>query len=470
MSDEVSDNLTLPFLQPSQAQKHVTHNEALERLDILVQLTVEALDATTPPSLPKAGEVHALGTGAREAWAGHDGELAAWVGEAWVFIVPREGWRAWSRADAILCVWDGADWVQPGLEDIESLGINATSDDTNRLSVAAAGTLLSHEGDDHRLVINKATPADTATILYQSDFSGRAEMGLSGENDFSFKVSPDGASWLDALRIDASDARVTVAAMSAESIAGAAVTQSDVDTTGGRLLKVGDFGIGAIPAPMAGDLNALTAGGLYRYDVSSGSSNSPTRSDGDGNSAHARGGVIQISGRSAEDRDRQIFISEQWPFRGELYTRARDGNDWPDDVGPEGTTDSTGWQRHWSTVNTTVDSNGFIKHASPIVRVMRDGHEEPVQPVGATWARLDVGHYTLADVEPLATRGWQRETPMDGNGNRMVVVRTDYDAQARVMTVRTHEPVWREGKLVAGACRDIPEGRWVDLRFEAAPE
>lgn len=52
MSD-TSAILGLPYLMPSQAQKHVTHNEALARLDLLVQLRVEALEAETPPRRPK---------------------------------------------------------------------------------------------------------------------------------------------------------------------------------------------------------------------------------------------------------------------------------------------------------------------------------------------------------------------------------------------------------------------------------
>ena len=52
-----SPRLGLPFLMPAQAQKHVTHNEALERLDLLVQLTVEAFEANTPPTMPLDGQV-----------------------------------------------------------------------------------------------------------------------------------------------------------------------------------------------------------------------------------------------------------------------------------------------------------------------------------------------------------------------------------------------------------------------------
>ena len=49
---DTSPNLALPYLLPAQAQKHVTHNEALQRLDAVTQLVVEAFGATTPPGSP----------------------------------------------------------------------------------------------------------------------------------------------------------------------------------------------------------------------------------------------------------------------------------------------------------------------------------------------------------------------------------------------------------------------------------
>ena len=59
MSD-ISPRLELPLLQPAQAQKHVTHNEALRILDIFVQLTVEEFEATDPPVSPVEGPVYRL--------------------------------------------------------------------------------------------------------------------------------------------------------------------------------------------------------------------------------------------------------------------------------------------------------------------------------------------------------------------------------------------------------------------------
>lgn len=202
-----SPSLALPYLQPSQAQKHVTHNEALRRLDVLVQLRVAGFDALTPPATPAPGETHALGAGAEGDWAGQDGRLACYDDGAWLFIDPQEGWRAWGLAEAGLRVFSAGSWlpVVPPMENLAGLGIGTTSDATNRLAVAADAALFSHAGSDHRLTLNKATGSDTASVLMQSNWSGRAEMGLAGDEDFHLRTSPDGSAWTTALRARSDD-------------------------------------------------------------------------------------------------------------------------------------------------------------------------------------------------------------------------------------------------------------------------
>lgn len=113
---EISARLGLPYLLPSQAQKHVTHNEALRLLDSLVQLAVEAAGAETPPGAPQDGEAWALGPAPTGDWAGQAGALAVRADGAWSFLLPQPGWRAWDRATATLCAWDGSAWapVLPG--------------------------------------------------------------------------------------------------------------------------------------------------------------------------------------------------------------------------------------------------------------------------------------------------------------------------------------------------------------------
>jgi Protein of unknown function (DUF2793) len=192
--------LDLPFIAAAQAQKHVTHNAALERLDTVVQLTVQGVGVVVPPAAPQEGEVWALGSIPVGVWAGQAHSLATRAGGGWTHVAPRPGWRAWDLADAVLRVWTGSAWTQPALPDrVPQLGINAAPDAVNRLSVAAEATLLSHAGQGHQIKVNKAAMADTASLLYQTGFSGRAEMGLAGTDDFAIKVSADGTTWHTAL-------------------------------------------------------------------------------------------------------------------------------------------------------------------------------------------------------------------------------------------------------------------------------
>lgn len=199
---QTSTLLALPYIQPAQAQKHVTHNEAIELLDLIVQLTVQDFTASTPPSSPAEGDTYALDTTPSGAWAGQAGMLASFRGNGWLFVSPRIGWQAYGVTTADMRVYDGSNWVASGVSfnNLPGVGVNATADTTNRLSVSADATLLNNAGSGHQLKLNKATSGDTASLLYQSGFSGRAEMGLAGNDDFTVKVS-DGAAWFTGLTV-----------------------------------------------------------------------------------------------------------------------------------------------------------------------------------------------------------------------------------------------------------------------------
>jgi microcystin-dependent protein len=83
---------------------------------------------------------------------------------------------------------------------------------TNRLSVSSPATLLSHAGAGHQLKLNKAAAADTASLLFQTGFSGRAELGLAGSDTFEIKVSADGAAFVTGLSIAGASGQVTLPA------------------------------------------------------------------------------------------------------------------------------------------------------------------------------------------------------------------------------------------------------------------
>lgn len=110
MADQ-SAHLALPFLAPSQAQKHVTHNEALRRLDGLVHLAVEAVAATTPPGSPVEGDRYLLGASPTGDWSGQGGDLAVYADGAWWFATPQIGWLAYDKASETLLVLKAAGWT-----------------------------------------------------------------------------------------------------------------------------------------------------------------------------------------------------------------------------------------------------------------------------------------------------------------------------------------------------------------------
>ena len=68
--------LSLPLILPAQAQKHVTHNEALVQLDLIVQLAVINRTLTTAPALPTLGDRHIVAAGATGPWVGQSGRIA----------------------------------------------------------------------------------------------------------------------------------------------------------------------------------------------------------------------------------------------------------------------------------------------------------------------------------------------------------------------------------------------------------
>lgn len=207
--------LGLPLLAAGQAQKHVTHNDALMRLDALVHLVVASRTQTVPPASPGETAAYIVPAGGTGVFAGHQDDLAIFEDGAWSFLDPRSGWQAWVSDEAEHHVWTGTEWRRS--QPVSSLGaalwgVNATADTTNRLSVSADATLFNHAGTDHRLKLNKANAARTASLLFQDNWSGRAEIGLAGDDQLRIKVSPDGSSWTEALVVDRTSGLVTLPA------------------------------------------------------------------------------------------------------------------------------------------------------------------------------------------------------------------------------------------------------------------
>jgi len=360
MSD-TSTHLGLPYLLAAQAQKHVTHNEALRLLDAMVQLSALDRTRTTPPVSPADGDRHLVASGAAGLWAGWDLNVAFWVDGVWLRLVPRQGWLVWIAAEHVFLVWNGSAWDPVGVPQdvsdaifslvndadptkkalfslsgittgttrtytlpntsselailagtqtftgnktfsgtltasatvtvsatsasigtatttatygmgtgatttgvtktvnlgtggasgsttvvnigsatagaggttvvntptvtfanavtqvgmpqanltVQLLGLGgATADSYNRVSVNSPALLFNNAGAGIEATVNKAAAGNDAAFAFKTGFSARALLGLLGNDDFSFKVSPDGSAFFDAIKVDRTNGQV----------------------------------------------------------------------------------------------------------------------------------------------------------------------------------------------------------------------------------------------------------------------
>ena len=354
---DISPHLLLPFILAAQAQKHVTHNEAIQLLDAIVQLSVLDRDLTVPPASPADGDRYIVASGATGLWAGWDFNVTTWVDGVWMRLLPRPGWLAWIADEATFAAWTGTIWKLVGVpQDVSDavfslvndadptkralfslsgistgttrtftlpntsselailagtqtftgnktfsgtltasaatatigtsaatatygmgtgatttgvtktvnlgtggaagsttvvnigsatagaggttvvntptvtfanavtavgmpqanltaqlLGLGgATADSTNRLSMNTPAVLLNNAGAGIEATVNKAAAGNDAAFAFKTGFSARALIGLLGNDDFSFKVSPDGSTFFEAIRIDRTSGRPTL--------------------------------------------------------------------------------------------------------------------------------------------------------------------------------------------------------------------------------------------------------------------
>ena len=148
-----------------------------------------------------------------------------------------------------------------------------------------------------------------------------------------------------------------------------------------------------------------------------------------------------------------------------------------------------GYFTFWTTSNTTVTSDGTIKQASPIARIVKSQGENrrtDIENDGFTWcgcgtanaeaegvsiSRLDTGVYELTGSAGLASEGWQLLPPMDPGGmGEMGVVEAE-QTESGGLTIRLFKRKYMlsdEGEIVKtkGAPMDVPANSWIDVRLD----
>ncbi|AKU43263.1 hypothetical protein RCRHEA_19 [Rhodobacter phage RcRhea] len=246
----ITPNLGLPIIAASQAQKHVTHNESLVRLDAMVQLAVLSAAITAPPASPSNGARYIVPTGATGAWAGNAGMVAVWSAGAWTFYTPGPGWSAWNIATGELLIYDGTEWTafsgggDSGSASFDELGVGGASPDATNKFAFYGTNMLFNSGASIDATFNKNAPGNDASFTFKTAFASRALLGLLGSDDFTLKMSPDGGTFLESLVARGSDGVVRLP----QGILADAILRDQTDPTKGAQFVLSGITAGQVRA------------------------------------------------------------------------------------------------------------------------------------------------------------------------------------------------------------------------------
>lgn len=200
------------------------------------------------------------------------------------------------------------------------------------------------------------------------------------------------------------------------------------------------------------NLNDINAGDYYFYDGAVGGVSNPPPYP-----------YATIFAQRNYLNDGQMTVIGHNYIDGGLITRGKVSGNW------------SAWAKHWHTLNTTVDGNGFIKAASPIVKLFADKIElnDEAAQQSITFEKLGVGDYLIKGSTGFAQEGWYIEMPKDANGNVLVAVVYEQLANNDI-SVKTYAKTFDDetGDIIPNLNkpRDIPATRWIDLRLQALPQ
>lgn len=243
---EETANLKLPLLIQSQANKELVHNEALIIIDALLNNCVKSKNITEPPETLVNGDLFIIGSSPTGDFADYANYLAFYF-EGWHFIEPKAGLTLFISTESKIYTYTGTSWVATGgsgviteptlpsdfnlsspsdneiikydgttlkwinsniLQNLNKLGIGTSADDNNKLAVSSPYVLLNNAGNSCQLKINKNGSGDSSSLLFQSNWTGYAEFGLVGDNEFALKVSSDGSNWFEVFKCDGATGRI----------------------------------------------------------------------------------------------------------------------------------------------------------------------------------------------------------------------------------------------------------------------
>ncbi|HCR1073809.1 phage tail protein [Enterobacter cloacae] len=249
---------------------------------------------------------------------------------------------------------------------------------------------------------------------------------------------------------------------------------SVTDATAGRLLVVGGFGIGegntASGTPVSGGINYFSEPtGLWQ---------TTTDTTGDFPADTSKYGQF-FRMRGSKNSVTQIYATNLGVAKGgRIWYRTQAEN-----------VATPGWQEFYTTYNTTKASDGTLKAASPVARIVKSREETERTDVaedgfiwcgcgtanaeaeGITLSRRDVGFYVLTGSAGLASEGWQLLPPMDPGGMGELGVVEAEQTDNGELTIRLFKRKYMlsdDGEIIKtkGELMDVPANSWIDVRLD----
>lgn len=171
--------LDLPLVMSAQAQKHVTVNESLVRLDAAAQLRVSSSQTSEPPSSSVEGTSYLVPANAEGEWLKQRGKIAVSSNGGWIYMAPKAGWRAWDEGHGGYTMFDGTAWI------------------ADALAVSAGGAAIRWNvvEFEHR-VLPGATSPTSVVIPDQAQVygvTGRVKESLKGAGLTGWRIGVEGA-------------------------------------------------------------------------------------------------------------------------------------------------------------------------------------------------------------------------------------------------------------------------------------
>ncbi len=220
-----STRLGLPYLAAAQAQKHVTINESLRRLDALVQLSALSATTSAQPGSPTDGDIYLLPAGKTgDAWgAMANGALAYYRDGFWEELTLKAGWRVYIEDEDALYARGASAWARIAAEEERRLIFTPGGDGV--VSIYRIDTL---RAQNPRTATVSGVSGDTITLSSATAglFFGAFMAGVSYVRIWNTSKTPDESAW-----VKASPSSTTLQVVNSTAIAG---------WSNGETIQIGD--------------------------------------------------------------------------------------------------------------------------------------------------------------------------------------------------------------------------------------